>query len=285
MYPRVAYVTYSGNLPDHDLPLALAALREARLDAEAVVWDDRSVDWGDFDLVVVRSTWDYVPRRPEFLRWARSVEDTTRLANPARCLAKNTDKTYLRRFAQAGVPTIPTEWFEPGDFVGDCVQSISDRGWQRMVVKPNVDGAGLNAVLVDSADAAAEQASQWAKVGLTALIQPYLSVVERSAELSVVVLGGRVSHAVTRKAPMTNSGDSSAVAAVPVPDTVLELVPDIMRAGRDGEELLYARIDLVPDGADWLVMEFEATEPRLFLDAVPEGPSRFVAAVKAALRD
>jgi glutathione synthase/RimK-type ligase-like ATP-grasp enzyme len=285
MYPRIAYVTYSGDLPDYDLPLALAALREARLDAEAVVWDDRGVDWGDFDLVVVRSTWDYVPRRPEFLRWARSVEDVTRLANPAVSLAKNTDKTYLRRFAQAGVPTIPTEWFEPGDFVADCGQALSARGWRRMVVKPNVDGAGLNVALVDSAEEAAEQASQWATRGLTALIQPYLSVVERGAELSVVVLGGQISHAVTRKAPLTNSGDNSPVEAVPVPEAVRELVPDIMRAGSDGEDLLYARIDLVPDDQSWLLMEFEATEPLLFLDAVPGAPTRFAAAVRAALQD
>lgn len=285
MYPRVAYVTYQGDRPDHDLPLALAALREARLDAEAVVWDDDTVDWADFDLVVVRSTWDYVPRRPEFLRWARRVEDSTRLANPARCLARNTDKTYLRAFARQGIPTIPTVWFEPGDFVDECAAELAALGWQRLVVKPNVDGAGSNAVLVDSPDAAARQASAWATQGLTALVQPYLSVVERSTELSVVVLGGVASHAVTRKAPLTNSGDSSAVEAVDLPSGVRELVEEIMRAGRDGDDLLYARVDLVPDGEGWLLMEFEATEPRLFLNAAPDAPARFAAAVKAALRD
>lgn len=284
MYPRVAYVTYRGDLPDHDMPLALAAMRDARLDAEAVVWDDDTVDWGDFDLVVVRSTWDYVPRRPEFLRWARRVEDITRLANPARCLAKNTDKTYLRVFGQKGVPTIPTVWFEPGDFVADCAAELHGLGWHRLIVKPNVDGAGLNAVLVESAQEAAAQASEWATQGLTAMIQPYLSVVERSAELSVVVLGGAISHAVSRKAPLTNSGDSSAVEPLQVPAAVQELVPEIMRVGRDGEDLLYARIDLVPNNDDWLLMEFEATEPKLFLDAVPGAASRFAAAVRAALQ-
>ena len=284
MYPRVAYVTYQGDLPDNDLPVALEAMRDARLDAQAVIWDDETVDWGDFDLVVVRSTWDYVPRRPEFLRWARRVEDTTLLANPARCLAKNTDKTYLRVFAQKGVPTIPTVWFEPGDSSADCADTLVDLGWQRLVVKPNVDGAGRNAVLVESPQQAAAQASEWATQGLTAMVQPYLSVVERSAELSVVVLGGEISHAVSRKAPLTNSGDSSAVEALDVPAEVRELVPQIMRAGRDGEDLLYARIDLVPHGQDWLLMELEATEPRLFLKSARGAPARFAAAVRAALR-
>ena len=44
-----------------DAPL-VAALPEARW----AVWDDPSVDWSAFDLVVLRSTWDYQERHDEF---------------------------------------------------------------------------------------------------------------------------------------------------------------------------------------------------------------------------
>ena len=37
------------------------------------VWDDAGVDWAAFDLVVVRSTWDYPARWTEFLDWAESL--------------------------------------------------------------------------------------------------------------------------------------------------------------------------------------------------------------------
>jgi hypothetical protein len=60
---------------------------------------------------VVRSCWDYVPRRAEFLAWAQRVP---RLANPAEVLAWNTDKRYLRELAAAGVPVVPTTWVAPG---------------------------------------------------------------------------------------------------------------------------------------------------------------------------
>ena len=33
----------------------------------AAVWDDGGVEWSEFDLVVVRSTWDYPDRRDEVL--------------------------------------------------------------------------------------------------------------------------------------------------------------------------------------------------------------------------
>ena len=37
------------------------------------MWDDATVDWSRFDLVVVRSAWDYAERWAEFLRWAEAV--------------------------------------------------------------------------------------------------------------------------------------------------------------------------------------------------------------------
>ena len=34
---------------------------------------DPAVDWAGYDLVVIRSTWDYVARHREFLAWAADV--------------------------------------------------------------------------------------------------------------------------------------------------------------------------------------------------------------------
>ena len=64
---------------DDDLAPLTAALA-ARDVANAVVrWDDPAVDWTSFDLVVVRSVWDYVHRRDEFLAWAEATSAATRL--------------------------------------------------------------------------------------------------------------------------------------------------------------------------------------------------------------
>lgn len=282
MQPRIAYVTYSGPVPDPDLPLALAALHHARLDAEAVVWDE-AVAWADFDLVVVRSVWDYFSRRQDFLRWARAVEQGTLLANPARTLVKNTDKTYLRDLARSGVPTVQTVWFEPGDSVQECAGRLRQTGWTRLVVKPNIDTVALNAIRVADADEAARAAAQMASVGRVALIQPYLPVVERAAEVSVVVLGGQISHAVSRRPALTSGGDSGAISPVIIDEPLAEAVHAVMDVASDGEDLLYARVDLVPEDDQWLLMEFEATEPRLFLDTDPQAPARFAQAVRRAI--
>src|SRR5256714_5576657 len=110
--PRVALVT-CGELPDLDPDdrLLLDPLRARQVTVDAVAWDDPAADWDRYDLAVLRSTWDYVPRRDAFLDWLPTVPA---LANPAGIVAWNTDKRYLADLARAGVPIVPTTWLQPG---------------------------------------------------------------------------------------------------------------------------------------------------------------------------
>ena len=73
MRPRVAIATCA-ELPElaDDEPMLLDALRVRGVDAEPAVWDDDRVDWDAYDLVVIRTTWDYAARREEFVNWARA---------------------------------------------------------------------------------------------------------------------------------------------------------------------------------------------------------------------
>lgn len=115
---RVALATYDpGPHPsrDGDLPVLVRALREAGAEAVAVPWDDPGTDWSGFDLVVIRSTWDYSWRAGEFVAWAQKCAAVTRLANPAQVVRWNTDKRYLGDLAAAGVPVVPTRYLAPGD--------------------------------------------------------------------------------------------------------------------------------------------------------------------------
>ena len=65
------------------------------------------VDWAGYDLVVLRSPWDYAPRRDEFVAWARRCRGWSTRPTWS---SWNTDKRYLGELAAAGVPTVPTSW-------------------------------------------------------------------------------------------------------------------------------------------------------------------------------
>ena len=275
MSARVALAT-SAELPGlaDDDGLLLAELLAAGLRAEPAVWDDPAVDWGAYDLVVVRSTWDYTLRRDEFLAWAAGVP---RLANPAPVLAWNTDKTYLRDLQDAGVPVVPTTFLAPGE--------AYDPPPGPLVVKPAVSAGARDTQRYEDGRAGADLVARLHAQGRTAMVQPYLDGVDRHGETAVVVVDGAVSHG-ARKAPLLLPGapdpDDDLATVTPREPSVAEVAVAhaALAAVPHPGPLLYARVDLVPGPTgEPTVLELELTEPSLFLRSGPGAAGRLARAV------
>lgn len=286
--PRVALATCR-ELPagDEDSALLLAACAAAGLDADWRIWDDPAVDWGSYDLVVIRSTWDYVPRRHDFAAWAASVP---RLANPADVVAWNTDKTYLRELEAAGVPVVPTRWLEPG---GSVPGAGWTGGWGEVVVKPAVSAGARDTARygADEADRARAHAATLLDAGRRVMVQPYLAGVDEAGETAVLHVGGGYSHTV-RKGPLLAGGAGTEVDGLWRPEQITsrepsaaerELADRALAAVPGGpDRLLYARVDLLPGPAgEPVVVEVELTEPSLFLTTMPAAADRLARAIRS----
>jgi hypothetical protein len=267
--------------------------------AVPAVWDDPDVDWGAFDLVLLRSTWDYSRRRDEFVAWAAAVpprpSGASRLVNPADVVAGNTDKRYLARLAGAGVPVVPTEWLEPW-------ASWRPPSTGEVVLKPVVSAGSLETGRYDLTDPehrrlAEEHVRRLQRAGHRLMIQPYLSAVDSAGETAQLYFGGAFSHAIRKGAmldgPYRESGvlfheerirarEPSRVERATA-DAVLAAAQRVLGVPAD---LLYARVDLIPgpDGSPLLV-ELEFTEPSLFFGYEPGAADRFADAVAARLAD
>jgi hypothetical protein len=273
----VALATFGG-FPDlyDDDRLALPHLEAAGIHATPAVWDDPGVTWSAYDLVVVRSTWDYTTRRDEFLEWAGSVP---RLLNPVEVLRWNTDKHYLADLAEAGVPVVPTAFVEPGD--------VHEVPPYEHVVKPTVSANAQDTARFAAGQDSSAHAQRLLDAGRPLMVQPYQRAVDDDGETAVLLFDGAHSHA-ARKAPVLvpELADPEDVAITPRDARAAEL--DVARAALAAvpwpEPLLYARVDLVPgpDGAP-LLMELELTEPSLFLAQSPGAAARFAQAVRDRL--
>jgi hypothetical protein len=281
---RVALVSSERGLRvDPDLPIAAPALRQAGLTADLVRWDDPAVDWAGYDLAVVRSCWDYAWRLPEFLGWAASVP---RLRNSVELLRWNTDKTYLRDLAGAGLPVVPTVW--------DPTAAGELPDVPEWVVKPAISAGSRDTARWGDPAAALAHVAELTAAGRTAMLQPYLAGVDTAGETAMLFLGGRFSHAV-RKGPLLrrgegvrqdrdSRGDLRAVdptaAQREVAQAVLDAVPTLVPGAAAP---LYARIDLVPGPAGRpVLLELELAEPSLFL---PQAPAAAVARLVRSVED
>jgi hypothetical protein len=268
----------------------VAALRTRGLHARWLSWDDPETL--DADLVVLRATWDYIDRLDEFLTWTRRVRN---LLNAPEVVAWNTDKQYLADLAKAGVPTVPSRFFAPGENVRLPAGEV--------VVKPAVGAGSVGAQRFTDPDAARAHAAALHVEGRTVLVQPYDPRIE-NGETALVFLGGRQSHAFTKgpmlprpgQAPVFDeSGTYAEESLTPAePDfEVWDVGHEALAAAAahlriDVGELLYARVDVIGDRRDAQVLELELVEPSLGwrqLDKTtrPRQQREFALAVESAL--
>jgi hypothetical protein len=286
--PRVALATCAEHPAlDDEGHLLLDALREIAIDAEPAVWTaEPAGGWGAYDLVVLRSTWDYTFMPDRFLRWTSGIGE--RLLNTPDVVAWNADKRYLFDLVHAGLATVPTQLVAPG------APFHPPPG--RFVAKPAVAAGSRGAAVFDAArhDAAQRHVAALHAEGHDVLVQPYLDAVDGAeAETALVFLDGTLSHAM-RKGPLLALDlappdglfrQEQMSSAAPAED-VVELGQRVYayvehRFGRP----LYARVDVLRDG-DGVprVLELELIEPSLFLDHAPGSAQALAAAIAARAR-
>jgi glutathione synthase/RimK-type ligase-like ATP-grasp enzyme len=283
--PRVAYVTYVNDPADPDIDLDkdlfMHALAARGLDASAAVWNDPEVDWASFDLALVRSTWDYARQRDAFLAWARSVSAVTRLENPFEILEENTDKKYLRKLADNGIPVIPSLFLDsPADL--KKVFPDAKAGW---VVKPTIGAGARGASRQLTWDGVIRAVgSHFEKSRVPLMLQPYLAEVDTSGEIAVMCCRGEPTHAVIKRPALSEWGHGDFAGTAEITDELRDFVKKVLAqpAARGAyADLLYARVDVVPRDGGFMLMELEATEPFLFLPACEKAAGVFAGAVAA----
>ena len=276
---RVALITGAEMAkPDPESHLLIHELGLLGITSELISWR-ASLDWSLFDLVIIRTPWDYFLHLEEFLSWVEDVEKVTRVLNSSRILRWNSHKKYLKELSSFGVPTVPTVWVTKNQQCADLIDSIE---WPIVVVKPAVSIGAIGALKGHSQNNLVKQHLEEEVKKGDVMIQPFLESVAAFGELSLVYFNGVYSHSILKKPQQgdyrvqdayggTNAVYEPEIEAQKIGDQVLSYLPDFS---------LYARVDLVKYQNQWLLMELEAIEPELFLPIAPHASVRFAKAIQ-----
>lgn len=262
---------------DPDQSPLLQALEQAGVVAEVRAWDDPTVSWARYDLVVLRSTWDYISRHEVFVSWCEQVAARTRLLNPPEVVRWNTDKRYLRDLQAAGVAIVDSYFLAPGEDPHRMPQ-LED-----FVVKPCVGAGSRDARRFDAQEreAAVAHAAALLDAGRHVLVQPYLAQVDEAGETALIHFDGEFSHAIRKGALLGRGGVATSALYAPerieprTPSSAERRLAEQVLAAQPFGTLAYARIDLLPAPDGPRLLELELCEPSLFFGHAPGSADRF----------
>ena len=103
-----------------------------------VPWESQSVDWNDFDAVIIRSTWDYQQKENLFFKTLVKISNSkAKLYNPLSVVKWNINKNYLKELMERNVAIIPTKFFDIFDYksIKKCFLSFETN---KLIIKPSV---------------------------------------------------------------------------------------------------------------------------------------------------
>ena len=262
------------------------ALDGAGIEAVPTPWTahmDDAAGLRDYASVLPLLVWGY---HHDAARWQRACatweREGVRLANPAKVLAWNTDKRYLRELAERGV-AIPPTTFTDALSQNVVERAFADTGTDELIVKPAVSGGAWKTRRLRRGEAVG------ATDGMAMLLQPFLPTIETEGETSLLYFGGRLSHAVNKR-PVAGEFRiqeefGGQYALVPEPPAGTAALAERVLAAV-GEPLLYARIDMLPDAEGrWLLMEAELIEPDFYLGVDPAQGAGFARALHDVILD
>jgi glutathione synthase/RimK-type ligase-like ATP-grasp enzyme len=283
MKKGLALITWSG-LPEGAASerLLLPHLSEAGIRTRILDWRTPGFDFSQFDLLVLRSCWDYHLRETEFTEWLRRIAGEASVLNSLTTVLWNQNKFYLQEMERLGIEIAPTIFITGKEGIG-MAERRRIKQWPQIVVKPAVSASAHKTCLMDSValPTDAELARQMG--GGPFLIQEFIPEIQTHGEISFIYIDGIFSHAVLKRPAagdfrVQQEHGGSAEAFLPSSE-LLDQANQIASTVQQVRESLYCRIDAVARDGKLVLMELELIEPELFLGLVDGAAERFAAAI------
>jgi glutathione synthase/RimK-type ligase-like ATP-grasp enzyme len=263
--------------------LAIEPLRVLEFEVSTISWRDQSVDWNDFEAVIIRTTWDYQKSPAEFLEVLRKIDaSNARLENSLAIVEWNLAKTYLRELEAKGVRIVPTIWDETSVSKPKFDEWKAYFTTDELIIKPIISATAEFTYRLSDFDENLTEVF----TNKPFMVQPFMPNVVEEGEFSLFYFGEKYSHTIlkTPKAKdfrvqeeyggIIQAVEPSAKLRAAA-DKVLDCIKPLP---------LYLRVDFVRDeNDDFCLMELELIEPSMYIRMDDQAPISFAKAVAKLL--
>jgi glutathione synthase/RimK-type ligase-like ATP-grasp enzyme len=261
--------------------LLIPELKKHNIDVTAVIWDNSTINWNDFDYLIFRNTWDYFEKENEFNLWLDQIEKLgIKTLNPLEIIKQNKHKFYLREMEQQGIKIIPTVFVDKTTELN--LAELTPTHWKKTVLKPAFSAGSYLTEVFETADTE-RISTQYKNIASQKelLLQQFMPEIQSVGETSLIFFNKKFSHAVNKK-PVP--GDFriqvqfGGIYRLIHPDA--ELIAEAQKiVNTFAGKLLYARVDGIVIDNKLHLMEVECIEPDLYFNLSEGSLKRFVNAI------
>ena len=268
--------------------LVINALEGKDLSVIKKDWNDPNFNWNNTRSVLFRSTWDYFDNFEQFKKWFDKTRNTCLMINSSETIEWNLDKHYLLDLQKHQIPIPNSEFIKRGSSV-DLSLLMQEKNWNEIVVKPTISGAAKNTYRLKKEDIN-QFDSTWKKLIYQEdfIVQEFQNNVIKKGEVAMMVIGGKYTHAVLKKA---KEGDfrvqddfGGSIAKYSPSEKMVKLAEKCTRILSPIPS--YARVDIIWDNSgDLAVSELELIEPELWFRLNPNAAQKLAEHVDLILSE
>tara|TARA_B100001057_G_scaffold494693_1_gene591813 strand:- start:13 stop:903 length:891 start_codon:yes stop_codon:yes gene_type:complete len=266
--------------------LLKSALENQGLTVDITYWNNPSYDWSKTRSLVFRTIWDYFERFDEFLLWLEEVRHQTQLINSYDLVKWNIDKHYLKELSEKGIKIVPT-YFAQKNSQRNLAEIIESQQWNDVVIKPAISASAYKTFkILEETVNSNEKLFKDLLNQRDMLVQPFINTIEKFGEASLMVIDGKFTHAILKKAKPGDfrvQDDFGGTVHDYVP-TKKEIEFAEMVIEKCKAKPLYGRVDIIWDNEKNVYLsELEIIEPELWLRNYPKSAQSIAEAVKIIL--
>ena len=268
--------TYISNVLRED-ELVINALKEKNLSVVKKDWNDSIFDWETTRSILFRSTWDYFDKFELFKKWFNKTKNKCLMINSTETIEWNIDKHYLLDLQEHQIPIPNSEFIKRGSSI-DLSLLMQKKNWNEIVVKPTISGAAKNTYRLKEEEII-QFGPTWEKLIYREdfIVQEFQNNVISEGEVAMIVIGGKFTHAVLKKA---KEGDfrvqddfGGSIAIYNPSEEMVKLAEKCTRILTPIPS--YARVDIIWDNLRELaVSELELIEPELWFRLNPNAAQK-----------
>ena len=268
--------TYISNVLRED-ELVINALKEKNLSVVKKDWNDSIFDWETTRSILFRSTWDYFDKFELFKKWFNKTKNKCLMINSTETIEWNIDKHYLLDLQEHQIPIPNSEFIKRGSSI-DLSLLMQKKNWNEIVVKPTISGAAKNTYRLKKEEII-QFGPIWEKLIYKEdfIVQEFQNNVISEGEVAMIVIGGKFTHAVLKKA---KEGDFRVQDDFGGSIAIYNPSEKMVKLAEKCTLILtpipsYARVDIIWDNLRELaVSELELIEPELWFRLNPNAAQK-----------